>query len=45
MSTLKKLCYLFTAFTLTATTISCSNDDDQVIVEEQLVNRQQKVDI
>ncbi|WP_066752069.1 DUF4822 domain-containing protein [Chryseobacterium glaciei] len=40
MSTLKKLCYLFTAFTLTATTVSCSNDDDQVIVEEQLTPSQ-----
>lgn len=40
MNTLKKLCYLFTAITLTATTVSCSNDDDQVIVEEQLTPSQ-----
>ena len=40
MNRLKKLCYLFTAITLTVTAVSCSNDDDVVIVEEQLTPSQ-----
>lgn len=40
MITLKKLCYLLTVFTLTVTTVSCSNNDDQIIVEEQLTPSQ-----
>ncbi|MCS3532822.1 DUF4822 domain-containing protein [Chryseobacterium sp. JUb7] len=40
MNTLKKLCYLFAAFTLSASFVSCSNDDDQVTAEEQLTPSQ-----
>ncbi|MCJ7932604.1 MAG: DUF4822 domain-containing protein [Chryseobacterium sp.] len=40
MITLKKVFYLFTAFTLATTAVSCSNDDDQIIREEQLTPSQ-----
>lgn len=40
MNTLKKLFYLLTVFTLTATAVSCSNDDDHLIIEEQLTPSQ-----
>lgn len=40
MNRLKKLCYLFAAITLTVTAVSCSNDDDVAIVEEQLTPSQ-----
>ncbi|SHK32058.1 hypothetical protein SAMN05444267_10031, partial [Chryseobacterium polytrichastri] len=37
---MKKLFYLLTVFTLTATALSCSNDDDHLTVEEQLTPSQ-----
>ena len=35
MTTLKKLCYLFAAVLLTASFVSCSNNDDEVVIEQQ----------
>lgn len=37
---MKKLFYLLTVFTLTATAVSCSNNDDHLTVEEQLTPSQ-----
>ncbi|MEY8761401.1 DUF4822 domain-containing protein [Chryseobacterium tongliaoense] len=34
MNILKKLCSLFAVFVLTMSTVSCSNDDDEIVVTE-----------
>lgn len=35
MNTLKKLCYLSAAILLSASFVSCSNDDNEIVVEQQ----------